>query len=78
MTNETHNKAKAFEAAPDESWWYCENPSCHCAFQKAECQKPGQCPYCEGEIFNNAPWDSAMLDNPHFPRIPKSGQTYVG
>lgn len=74
--NENENMQKAFDEASEESWWYCLNPSCRCAYQKAECKETGVCPHCEDTEFNSEPWDSAMLNNPHFPRLPVSGQTY--
>jgi hypothetical protein len=67
---------KTYEQAPEESWWRCLSSTCQCAFQKQECTKPGVCPYCEGAAYNSEPWDSALLNNPHFPKIPVSGQSY--
>lgn len=67
---------KAFEEAPEDSWWRCLSPTCQCAFQKSECKKPGVCPYCDSTAYNAEPWDSALLNNPHFPKTPVSGQSY--
>jgi len=78
MADKPDQKAnqKPFEQAPDESWWRCLSPTCQCAYQKQDCDEPGVCPYCEGTAYNAEPWDSALLNNPQFPRVPQSGQSY--
>lgn len=67
---------ETFESAPDDSWWRCLSKTCQCAYQKKECEEPGVCPHCKGTAYDNEPWDVSLLDNPHFPEIPRSGQPY--
>jgi len=77
MADKPNQKAsQTFEEAPEESWWHCLSPTCQCAYQKQECGEPGVFPYCGGTAYNAEPWDSALLNNPQFPRVPQSGQSY--
>ncbi len=68
---------ETFEKASEESWWRCLSPACQCAYQKKECEEPGVCPYCKGTAYDSEPWDVSLLNNPHFPNIPQSGQPYA-
>ena len=76
MTERAPNVKKQFKDAKDESWWYCLAPGCNRAYQKGESTNPGTCPYCETSEYLTQPWESAMLSNPDFPKMPKSGQVY--
>jgi hypothetical protein len=77
MTEQAQDMIKQFDDAPDDSWWHCQTPTCHCAYQKSECEDHGVCPYCNGQAYNNKPWDWAILNNPQFPQVPESGRTYA-
>ncbi len=76
MAKKTKDKKKAFEEAPEDSWWVCLSSDCNRAYQKYEAINPGICPYCHGEDYNHMPWDSAMLNNADLPHVPETGHTY--
>ena len=78
MTDKSNQSAnqKSFDEAPDDAWFRCLSSTCHSAYQKKECDTDGVCPYCQGTAYNAEPWDSALLNNPQFPRVPVSGQSY--
>ena len=78
MVDKQDQKAnrKAFELAPKDAWFRCLSSTCHSAYQKKECDTPGVCPYCKATDYNAEPWDSALLNNPQLPRVPRSGQKY--
>ena len=69
-------RIQEFEDAPDDSWWHCPSPTCRCPFRKAECEESGVCPYCQGQAYQSQPWESAMLNDPHLPDVPQSGQAF--
>jgi hypothetical protein len=74
----TQSNQESFNLAPDDAWFRCLSSTCHSAYQKKECDTPGVCPYCKGTAYHAEPWDSALLNNPQFPRVPQSGQKYGG
>ena len=77
MTERAPNVERKFKEADEESWWHCLSPDCNRAYQKKECQEACVCPYCGASEYKSKPWESAMLDNPDFPRTPESGHIYT-